>query len=124
MTGEITLHGKVTAIGGVKEKSIGALRAGIHKIILPKENEKDLEEIPSEVLDEIDFTFVTRIEQVLEIMFAPPGTPLPRVKKKVSQKSAPRSSAGRKTGKVLPGKAVKKEKKSTGRKTPAEGKKK
>ncbi|MBO4304338.1 MAG: endopeptidase La [Lentisphaeria bacterium] len=124
MTGEITLHGKVTAIGGVKEKSIGALRAGIHKIILPKENGKDLEEIPTEVLDEIDFTFVTRIEQVLEIMFASPGTPLPRVKKKVSQKSAPRSSAGRKTGKVLPGKVVKKEKKSTGRKTPAEGKKK
>ena len=84
MTGEITLHGKVTAIGGVKEKSIGALRAGIHKIILPEENRKDLEEIPQEVLDVVDFTFVTRIEQVLDIMFAAPGTALPGTKKKIS----------------------------------------
>jgi ATP-dependent Lon protease len=46
MTGEINLRGKVTAIGGVKEKSIGALRAGIHNVILPEENRKDLEDIP------------------------------------------------------------------------------
>ncbi|MBP5181936.1 MAG: endopeptidase La [Lentisphaeria bacterium] len=125
MTGEITLHGRVTAIGGVKEKSIGALRAGIHKIILPKENEKDLEEIPPEVLHEIDFTFVTGIEQVLEIMFAPPGTPLPRVKKKPPQKPAGRVAAGKKAGKKIPAKTVKKkEKTTTGKKAPAGGRKK
>ena len=96
MTGEITLHGKVTAIGGVKEKSIGALRAGIHKIILPEENRKDLEDIPQEVLDVVDFTFVTRIEQVLDIMFASPGTDLPGTKKKSTvKKSTVKTSSGK-----------------------------
>ena len=98
MTGEITLHGRVTAIGGVKEKSIGALRAGIHKIILPEENRKDLEEIPEEVLNEIDFTFVTEIGQVLDIMFAAPGTALPGVKKKAEKenKNVPAKTAVKK----------------------------
>ena len=76
MTGEINLRGKVTAIGGVKEKSIGALRAGITNIILPEENRKDLEDVPEDVLRQVKFTFVTEIPQVLKIMLAkPPKAP-------------------------------------------------
>jgi len=55
MTGEITLRGRITAVGGIKEKVIGALRAGIHNIILPAENEKDLEDVPDEVREKIKF---------------------------------------------------------------------
>ncbi len=73
MTGEINLRGKVTAIGGVKEKSIGALRAGITNIILPEENRKDLEDVPEDVLRQVKFTFVSEIAQVLKIMLAKPA---------------------------------------------------
>ena len=76
MTGEINLRGKVTAIGGVKEKSIGALRAGITNIILPEENRKDLEDVPEDVFRQVRFTFVSEISQVLKIMLAkPPKAP-------------------------------------------------
>jgi ATP-dependent Lon protease len=76
MTGEINLRGKVTAIGGVKEKSIGALRAGITNIILPEENRKDLEDVPEDVLRQVKFTFVSEISQVLKIMLTkPPKAP-------------------------------------------------
>jgi len=68
MTGEITLRGKVTAIGGVKEKVIGALTAGIKTVMLPKENEKDFEDIPHEVKTKIGFKFVSNIDQALEFM--------------------------------------------------------
>ena len=72
MTGEINLRGKVTAIGGVKEKSIGALRAGIHEIILPEDNRKDLEEVPEDVMKQVHFHFVSEIREVLKIMLAKP----------------------------------------------------
>lgn len=65
MTGEITLRGRVLPIGGLKEKSLGAHRAGITKIICPKENEKDLDDIPESVREELEFTFVSHIDQVL-----------------------------------------------------------
>ena len=65
MTGEITLSGLVMPIGGVKEKILAAHRAGIRRIILPKENEKDLSELPDHVRKEMEFTRVTRIEDVL-----------------------------------------------------------
>ena len=81
MTGEINLRGKVTAIGGVKEKSIGALRAGICNIILPEENRKDLEDVPEDVLRQVKFHFVSEIGQVLKIMLAkPPKSPAPEKK--------------------------------------------
>lgn len=67
MTGEITLRGRVLEIGGVKEKVIAAHRAGIKTVILPKNNKKDLEDIPSIVQKELSFHFVEHIEEVLKI---------------------------------------------------------
>lgn len=66
MTGEITLRGRVLPIGGLKEKSLAAYRAGIKTLIIPKENEKDLEEIPAHVLSQFRVVCVENIEQVLE----------------------------------------------------------
>ncbi len=67
MTGEITLRGKVLPVGGIKEKVLAAHRAGINTVILPKENEKDTLEISSSIRKKINFHFVERMEEVLEI---------------------------------------------------------
>ncbi|MEA3417413.1 MAG: endopeptidase La [Thermodesulfobacteriota bacterium] len=67
MTGEITLRGRVLPIGGLKEKSLGALRAGIHTIILPEKNKKDLTEIPANVRRKIKFVLVSNMDEVLNI---------------------------------------------------------
>lgn len=64
MTGEITLRGKVLPIGGLKEKSLGALRNGIQKIIIPEDNLSDLDELPQEVKDNIEFITVKQYEEV------------------------------------------------------------
>ena len=69
MTGEITLRGRVLGIGGLKEKIIGAHRAGIKKIILPQENEKDLDEVPLEVKEKIEFIFVKTYEEIFKNLF-------------------------------------------------------
>jgi ATP-dependent Lon protease len=66
MTGEITLAGLVLPIGGVKEKVLAARRAGISRVILPKDNEKDLRDVPEEVRREMEFIFADRAEDVLE----------------------------------------------------------
>ena len=66
MTGEITLRGKVLAIGGLKEKSLAAFRQGIKTVIIPKANLKDLSEIPQEVKDQMEFVAVENINQVIE----------------------------------------------------------
>jgi ATP-dependent Lon protease len=67
MTGEITLRGRVLPVGGIKEKILAAHRAGIKTLILPKWNEKDLEDIPIKVKDEIEFHFVEKMMNVLKI---------------------------------------------------------
>jgi ATP-dependent Lon protease len=67
MTGEITLRGRVLPIGGLKEKALGALRAGIRTIIIPEKNKKDLAEIPKNVKRKIDFVPVNNMEKVLSL---------------------------------------------------------
>ncbi len=66
MTGEISLRGRVLPIGGLKEKTLAAHRAGIKRVIIPERNKADLEEVPKEVRDELEFVYVTRLEEVLE----------------------------------------------------------
>lgn len=66
-TGEVTLRGKVLEIGGVKEKIIAAHRAGLKTIILPKDNKKDLEDVPKEVLKDMTFKFVSHMDEALPI---------------------------------------------------------
>jgi ATP-dependent Lon protease len=75
MTGEITLRGRVLPIGGVKEKLLAAHRIGITTIILPRENEKDLADIPKNVLDAVTVQLVENVDEVLKIALAPPETP-------------------------------------------------
>ncbi|HFE53352.1 MAG TPA: endopeptidase La, partial [Bacteroidetes bacterium] len=82
MTGEITLRGKVLPVGGIKEKVLAAHRAGIRTVVLPKRNKKDLEEVPKEVLEDIEFHFVDRVEQVLRVAFA-------------KKKAKPKTASGR-----------------------------
>ncbi len=67
MTGEITLRGRVLPIGGLREKSLAALRARIHTVIAPEENAKDLDEIPKHIRRRIDFKFVKHMDDVLKI---------------------------------------------------------
>ena len=69
MTGEITLRGRVLAIGGLKEKVIGSHRAGIKTIFIPRENEKDLKEIPKEVSSDIEFILVESYEEIAKKLF-------------------------------------------------------
>lgn len=66
MTGEITLRGAVTPVGGIKEKVLAAHRAGIEKVILPKRNEKDLRDVPADVKGQLKFVFVDHVNQVLK----------------------------------------------------------
>lgn len=66
MTGEVTLTGKVLPIGGLKEKSIAAFRSGIERVFIPKENEPDLEEIPKEIKNKIDFILVDDYIQIFK----------------------------------------------------------
>nr|MBC8461363.1 endopeptidase La [Deltaproteobacteria bacterium] len=67
MTGEITLRGRVLSIGGLKEKVLAAHRAGIKNIIIPKENEKDLYDIPEEISESLTFLVVDNMDKVLEL---------------------------------------------------------
>ena len=76
MTGEITLRGKVLPIGGVKDKVLGAHRAGVTTIILPKDNEKDLADIPKEVLNVLKLHLVESMDEVLKIALTEPLTAL------------------------------------------------
>src|SRR6201996_2309109 len=98
MTGEITLRGRVLPIGGLKEKVLAAHRAGIKRIIVPERNRADLEEVPKEVVDELQFFFVSRMEQVLEAALesmpipTPPGDETPKEGEKKDDKASPLTS--------------------------------
>jgi ATP-dependent Lon protease len=65
MTGEITLRGQVLPVGGIKEKVLAAHRAGLSTVILPKRNEKDLDDLPEDIREEMRFVLVDRVEEVL-----------------------------------------------------------
>ena len=67
MTGEITLRGRALEIGGVKEKVIAGHRAGLKTIILPKDNKKDMEDVPAKVKKDIKFVFATALDEVLKV---------------------------------------------------------
>jgi ATP-dependent Lon protease len=69
ITGEITLRGRVLPVGGIKMKVLAAHRAGLKAVILPKRNERDLEDIPDEVRNAVQFSPVERIDDAIEILF-------------------------------------------------------
>src|ERR1700754_3514871 len=66
MTGEISLRGRVLPIGGLKEKTLAAHRAGIKRVLVPERNKADLDEVPKEIRDELEFVFVSKLDEVLE----------------------------------------------------------
>ncbi len=89
MTGEITLRGRVLPIGGLKEKLLAALRAGIKTVLIPKENEKDLAEIPDNVKSGLEFIPVSVVDEVLEHALARPLVPIEWDEKSVDGNSVP-----------------------------------
>ena len=80
MTGEITLHGKVLPIGGLREKTMAAYKAGMKTVIIPKANRSDLEEVDNVVKENVNFIFAENLEQVLEAALVKNNTPAPKSK--------------------------------------------
>ncbi|QKX02788.1 endopeptidase La [Wolbachia endosymbiont of Litomosoides sigmodontis] len=88
MTGEVTLRGRVLAIGGLREKLLAALRGSIKTVIIPSENEKDIQEIPANIKEKVNVVFVKNIDEVVKIALIRPTTPI----ESNSESSAPSSS--------------------------------
>jgi ATP-dependent Lon protease len=76
MTGEVTLRGRVTAIGGLKEKLLAALRSGVKTVLIPEENEKDLAEVPDNVKSQLQIIPVSHMDEVLAHALTGPLTPI------------------------------------------------
>ncbi len=89
MTGEITLRGRVLAIGGLKEKLLAALRGGIKTVLIPKENERNLEDVPENVRDELEIIPVSLIDEVLNVALATPPQKLGGDDSEVASASLP-----------------------------------
>lgn len=83
MTGEITLRGRVLPVGGVREKVLAAYRMGVRKIILPKDCKSDLDRIPENIKEDIEFVLVEHMSEVLEVALMKPATKAKRQKKQV-----------------------------------------
>ena len=92
MTGEVTLRGKVLEIGGVKEKTLAAYRAGLREVILPKGNLKDLRDIPEEVKQHMVFTFVGTMDEVLQHTLLPKVPVADRIKEQAAVEPAAAAS--------------------------------
>jgi ATP-dependent Lon protease len=90
MTGELTLRGLVLPIGGLKEKALAAYRSGIRTVIIPKDNKKDLIDVPKEVKRKVDFIPVGTMAEVIDLTLAPPGRK--RIPKPARKKPTRRSS--------------------------------
>ena len=73
MTGEISLRGAVLPVGGIKEKLLAAHRAGIKVVLIPSRNEKDLEDIPKDILAELKIHLVKNVAEVLPLVLEPPS---------------------------------------------------
>ena len=95
MTGEISLRGRVMAIGGLKEKTMAALRHGIQTVIIPKDNERDLEEIDQTVRKALNFIIAERVETVLDAALNRPADMNPVLYNEIPQDIQRKS---RKTG--------------------------
>jgi ATP-dependent Lon protease len=91
MTGEITLRGEITAIGGLKEKLLAALRGGIKTVLIPEENAKDLQEIPDNVKSGLEIIAVKWIDQVLQVALE--RRPVPLSDEEVAAAAAAASAA-------------------------------
>ena len=78
MTGEITLRGTVMPVGGIKEKLLAAHRAGMRTILIPSRNERDLDDIPSDVRKDLDIHLVKRIDDILPLVLSEPVAPPPK----------------------------------------------
>ncbi len=93
MTGEITLRGQVLPVGGIKEKILAAHRSGLKTVILPKRNQADLEDLPAEVRDAIQFVFVETVDEVLEAALEPNAVASEAESKPEKKKSRAQASA-------------------------------
>jgi ATP-dependent Lon protease len=100
MTGEITLRGQVLPVGGIKEKVLAAHRYGLKTIILPKRNEADLEDIPDEIREAIEFIFVETVDEVMGVALEP--APKKKRKKKAATKKSSSSPPEMETGTETP----------------------
>lgn len=95
MTGEITLRGKVLPVGGIKEKVLAAHRAGIKKILLPRENEPDIEDIPQNVRKELTFVLIDTVDDALAEALLPEKAPAHRGEKHENKKSRAGGHSGK-----------------------------
>jgi ATP-dependent Lon protease len=103
MTGEVTLRGRVLPIGGLKEKLLAAMRGGITTVLIPKENEKDLADIPAKIRDGLKIIPVSHVDEVLELALAGPTTPIDWTEADdlASQPAPPTGAPGPATGSAV-----------------------
>lgn len=88
MTGEITLRGKVLAIGGLREKTMAAYKAGVKTVIIPYDNKPDLEEVDEKVKESIEFVFAKTIEDVLDVALCTEGEPCRKIPSNIMKKTS------------------------------------
>jgi ATP-dependent Lon protease len=93
MTGEITLRGQILKIGGLKEKLLAAKRGGIKNVIIPKENEPDLQEIPDQITKSLNIIPVEWIDEVISSALVEEPTPISKKVKTQKGKSSPKSDS-------------------------------